>query len=118
MLRKSMRHAIDGIKHTFRYETNFKLHLIIFLVVVTLGNIYRITPTEWIAIILVSSLVISAELFNTAIENTLDWLEPNHHASVKIVKDICAGAVLVTTIGAVIVGLIIFGPHLLLQIGR
>jgi len=109
---KSFKHAIDGIIHTIRNERNFRIHLFILTFVVIFGIYFALTATEWLFITVISSMVLFAELINTAVENTLDWLEPGHHNVVKIVKDVCAGAVLVTAIGAIVMGIIIFTPHL------
>lgn len=108
---KSFRHAIDGVIHTIKNEANFRIHLVLMTVTVCFGLYFGITMTEWLFIIVISSMVLFAELINTAVENTLDWLEPGHHDVVKIVKDVCAGAVLVTAVGALIMGIIIFTPY-------
>lgn len=113
MFRKSMKHAIDGIIHTIMTERNFRIHLVLLTITTILGILLRIETVEWLSIIIIASMVLFSELINTAVENTLDWLEPNHHDTVKIVKDVCAGAVLVCAIGAAIVGSIIFIPHFL-----
>ncbi len=108
---KSFRHAIDGIIHTIINENNFRIHLVLLTLTICFGLYFKIETFEWLFIIVISSMVLFAELINTAVENTLDWLEPNHHDVVKVVKDVCAGAVLVTAIGAFIMGIIIFTPH-------
>lgn len=111
--KKSMHYAIDGIVHTLFHERNFRIHLVFLIGVTMLGLYYQLESYEWLAITLISTMVLMAEMFNTAIENTLDWLEPNHHEVVKIVKDICAGAVLVTAVGAIIIGILVFTPKLI-----
>jgi diacylglycerol kinase len=106
-----MKHAVDGLIFTIKSERNFRIHLVILFLTVIIGLLFGITNIEWLFITVISSVVLFAELINTAIEKFLDWLEPNHHDIVKIVKDVCAGAVLVSSMGAVIVGLIIFIPY-------
>ncbi len=113
MFKKSMRHAIDGIIYTFKSERNFRIHLCVYCFMIVLSFLLNIQIMEWLFLHLVSGLVIISEIFNTAIEKTLDWIEPNHHDVVKIVKDICAGGVLISAITAVIIGLIIFVPHII-----
>jgi len=113
MFQKSMKHAIDGIIYAIKSERNFQIHLILLTFTVIVGLFFSITTIEWLVIITISSMVLFAELINTAIERMLDWLEPNHHDVVKIVKDLCAGAVLVCSIGAFIIGMIIFIPYIL-----
>ena len=77
----------------------------------------RIRTIEWAILIVMISVVLSAELFNTALEATLDRVSVEEHPLAKIGKDVAAGAVFVCAIGAVIVGLLIFGPRLLALIG-
>lgn len=113
MFRKSMKHAIDGLIFTTISERNFKIHLSILSLVTIAGLFFHITTVEWLFIVVIGSMVLFSELINTAVEKTLDWLEPNHHDVVKIVKDICAGAVLVCAIGAAIIGIIIFIPYIM-----
>ncbi len=113
MIRKSMKHAIDGILFTLIHERNFQIHLVILTFTILAGLYYHLTDIEWMIITIISTMVLFSELINTAVENTLDWLEPNHHDVIKIVKDVCAGAVLVCAIGAVIIGVIIFLPHIM-----
>lgn len=111
MFRKSMKHAVDGIIFTMKSERNFQIHLVLLTITVLAGLFFGVTKIEWLFITVISSMVLFAELINTAVERTLDWLEPNHHDVVKIVKDVCAGAVLVCAIGAFIMGMIIFIPY-------
>lgn len=112
MFRKSMKHAVDGIIFTMKSERNFQIHLVLLTLTVIAGLFFKITTAEWLFVVVISSMVLFAELINTAVERTLDWLEPNHHDVVKIVKDVCAGAVLVCAIGAFIMGIIIFTPYI------
>jgi diacylglycerol kinase len=65
------------------------------------------------AILLAIIIVFFAEIMNTAFEKTLDLVEPNHHPQVKLIKDMAAGAVLITAVTAVAIGLVIFPPYLL-----
>lgn len=111
MLKKSMKHAIDGLIFTYQTERNFRIHTVALFLVVIAGFFFNVTSTEWILLLLVSALVLFAECINTAVEHTLDWIEPNYDEVVKRVKDICAGAVLITAIGAAIIGFIIFLPY-------
>ncbi len=111
MFRKSMKHAVDGIIFTIKSERNFKIHLVLLTLTVMAGLFFNITTIEWLFVTVISSMVLFAELINTAVERTLDWLEPNHHDVVKTVKDVCAGAVLVCAIGAFIMGMLIFIPY-------
>lgn len=110
---KSFGYALSGIGHAFKSQFNFRFHLIALLAVVIAGWYFHLTVTEWLWIIVVSVLVLTAELFNTAIEVLVDLVSPNIHPKAKIIKDVAAGAVLITAIGAVLTGLIIFIPKLI-----
>ena len=89
-----------------------KIHIFIMILVISAGIILKINKYEWIACILCFAIVISGELFNTAIETVVDMVMPYKNEKAKIVKDISAGAVLVLAIGAAICGLIIFIPKI------
>ena len=73
---------------------------------------FDISSTEWILLVLVGGFVLSAEAFNTAIEIDIDLTSPEYHPYARDTKDVAAGAVLVSAVTAAIVGLIIFGSHI------
>lgn len=101
-------------------ETNMKFHLVIGLIVVILGLLFSISPVEWIIIILCIALVISVELINTAIEDVCDAITAIHTDSYKKMgrpKDIGAGAVLIISLAASIIGIIVFTPYIMIAIG-
>lgn len=108
----SFKYAGEGIKEAFQTEQNLKIHFIIMILVIIAGFIYRISAIEWIACFILFGLVISLELINTAIETTVDIACPEKNPKAKIAKDVAAGAVLVSAIMSVIVGLIIFLPKI------
>lgn len=108
----SFKYAIQGILSSFKTERNMKIHIFIMILVISAGIILKINKYEWIACILCFAIVISGELFNTAIETVVDMVMPYKNEKAKIVKDISAGAVLVLAIGAAICGLIIFIPKI------
>ncbi|MDO4765400.1 MAG: diacylglycerol kinase family protein [Eubacteriales bacterium] len=112
-LKESFRYAISGIYFAFREERNFKVHSILAILAIFLATILQCNLTEWIIIILCIGIVMSAEIFNTAIENTMDWLDPQYNKYVKKVKDLAAGGVLVVSIAVAIVGLLIFVPKVI-----
>lgn len=105
-------YAWQGLKHVFKLELNFRIHLLIGLLVMIAGIILKLTLNEWLAVILVIGLVLVSEMFNTVVETLLDYLNPAIHPTAKIIKDISAGAVLVSALIAVIIGFIIFIPKL------
>ena len=109
---KTFKHAIDGLIWAFKNERNLKIHTVAAVFVFGLGLYLDIKTQYWIALFLCVGVVISAELINTAIEKTLDLLHPQISDKVKIIKDISAGAVLVLSIVAVVVGCLVFGKYL------
>jgi len=109
---KSFGYSFEGIAYAFKFEPNFRFHLVALIIVGILGWYYHLSPQEWLWIAAVSAVVIMAELFNTAIEVLVDLVSPDIHPKAKIVKDVASAAVLVASILAVITGLIIFIPKL------
>jgi diacylglycerol kinase (ATP) len=104
------RAALNGLVYTFRTQRHMRFHLYVVIVVVLLGIWLNIGHRELLAFLLTISLVIVAEMFNSAIEATVDLISPNYHPLAKFAKDISAGAVLITTIIAIVVGaLVILG---------
>ena len=109
----SFKYAFEGIFTGFKQEQNMKIHIAIMLLVIILGTVLKISVIEWIICIILFGVVISAELFNTAIEQTVNIAMPEINEKAKIAKDVSAGAVLVTAISATIIGLIIFVPKII-----
>ncbi len=109
---KSMGHAWRGLGLFFKTTHNAWVHLVIFAVVIFAGFYFKITQVEWFAIILVSGLVFMAEAFNTAMEIDIDLTSPDFHPRARDTKDVAAGAVLISAITAVVVGVFIFYPHI------
>ena len=109
---KSIRIALDGLKQVFISEPNARIHALITLVVAAAAGLFQISRGEWIALGLTVGLVWVAEIFNTAVEKLVDLASPEIHPTAKAIKDISAGAVLVSALTAVLVGILIFGPRL------
>ena len=108
----SFKYAIEGFISSFKTERNMKIHIFAMVLVIILGIYMRLTVIEWCFIIISIVLVISAELFNTAIETLVDMVSPEKNPKAKLVKDISAAAVLVFAIGAVAIGMIILIPKI------
>lgn len=109
----SFKHALRGIGIIFKTQHNAWVHAFVAIVVLVLGFIYSINEAEWGLIILSTAAVLAAEGFNTALEIDIDLTSPDYHPYARDTKDVAAGAVLLTVIGAVIVGLLIFVPKIL-----
>lgn len=110
---KSLGYAISGIIQCIQKERNIKIHLVFMFLVIICGFLFRLSITEWLVCILLFGLVISLELVNTAIEAVVDLCTLEYHPLAKIAKDTAAGAVLISAIASVVIGLIIFVPKIL-----
>lgn len=110
---KSFKYAFEGILTGIKEEQNMKIHIIIMILVIIFGIMLKINTTEWIICILLFGLVISMELMNTAIENTVNLITKEKNQQAKIAKDVAAGAVLASAIVSAIIGLMIFVPKIL-----
>lgn len=111
----SFKYALEGIKTAIKEEQNLKIHIIVMILVIIAGIIFKISQIEWIICIILFGFVISLELVNTAIENTVDLVTMEIKPKAKIAKDVAASAVLIAAITATIIGLIIFIPKILEQ---
>ena len=108
----SFKYAIQGFIVSFRTERNMKIHILIMILVILLGIFLKISKVEWIICIVLFAIVISGELFNTAIETTVDIAMPHRDKKAKLAKDVSAAAVLILAIASVIIGGIIFVPKI------
>jgi diacylglycerol kinase len=94
-----------------RHEPNMRFHLVAACGVLIAAAAFRLPLAEWAALIFAIVLVLLGEILNTAIEAVLDIVQPEWHQRVEVVKDLAAGAVLVTAIGATVIALIVFVPR-------
>lgn len=106
-------HAWHGVLHVVKHERNARIHLAVALVALSMGVWLEVTNAELAAIFFAVILVFLAEIVNTAIERTLDLIDIRENPRIKIIKDMAAGAVLVTAVAAAAMGLVIFLPHLM-----
>ena len=109
----SFKYAFTGIATSFKTEQNMKIHIFVMILVIIAGIVFKVSLLDWVILVIMFGLVISAELFNTALETIVDMITEEKNEKAKIAKDVAAGAVLVLAIGSVIVGLIIFIPKIL-----
>lgn len=110
---RSFSYAFRGVGIIFKTQHNAWVHGLVAVIVILLGLCFRISPGEWAVVILSITSVLAAEAFNTAMEIDMDLTSPNYHPYAKDTKDVAAGAVLLTVVGASVVGLIIFLPKIL-----
>ena len=94
-------------------QRNAWIHLLATICVLMVGFYFGFTKSEWCWIVLAIAIVWTAEAFNTAFEFLADAVSPEYHPLVGKAKDVAAGAVLISAIGSVVIGILIIGPHLL-----
>ena len=102
---KRLGFALKGIALTFRRESSFRTHVLVAVGVLVLLCIARPAPVWWAIVVVVTGLVLLAELFNSALETLTDHLHPDQHPEIGVAKDMAAGAVLVASAIAVLVGI-------------
>jgi diacylglycerol kinase len=107
-----MTHAIHGVLHVLKHERNARIHLMSAVVVLLAGLAMRLPLDQLTDVFFAIVLVFLAEIFNTAVERTLDLIDLEENRHIKIIKDMSAGAVLVTAAAAVMIGIFVFGPYL------
>lgn len=108
---RSIKHACDGVALMLGSQHNAWVHLTATVLVVTAGIAFGISNFEWCFLVVAIVMVWVAEALNSALEFLCDVASPDFHPLVKKAKDVAAGAVLLSAVGAVIVGLIIFVPY-------
>jgi len=108
---KSFGHAFRGLKYMLRNEQNFQLEVLMGFFVMILMFIFDIRGVEKVALFLVIFSVLAMEIINTIFERVVDILKPRVHPYAQLIKDIMAAAVLIASIGAIVIGFIIFYPY-------
>lgn len=109
---ESLNCAIDGILWAAKSERHIRYHFVAALAVVFLALFFRVTALEFFLLVLAAILVIFAELVNTAIELVVDLVSPDYHELARLAKDVAAGAVLVTSVGAMVLGYLVLSGHI------
>lgn len=111
-LLKSIANALRGVGTVFKEERNFRIQISAGVLVILLSFILSLSIVEKSILVLLVIIVLSLEMLNSILERFVDVLKPRVHSYVKDVKDIAAGAVLISSLGALTVGIIIFWPHI------
>ena len=111
-LLESFRYAFAGLAYALRTQRNTRIHLTIAAGAVALGLWLGLSLTQWAVLVLTIGSVLVSEMLNTVAETLVDLVSPGYHPLAKVVKDVTAGAVLLTAIISIIVGLLILGPPL------
>lgn len=110
---QSFRYALDGIGFAVKDNQNFRIHLVAAVIVVILSIVFKVGVFEMGILGVMILLVISTEMINTSIEEMTNLISREHSKEAKIAKDVAAGMVLLTSIGSVIVGVLIFMPYII-----
>ncbi len=109
---KSFGWAMNGLSTVWREEVNFRIEALVALAAIVLGAWLKFSSLEWIILSLCIVAVLASEMVNTAIEDLCDRVEPAHDPVIGKIKDIMAGFVLLVSIGALIIGVILFARYI------
>ena len=107
---KRFKYAKRGLFWLIRKDKNIRLHLFLFLILIVVSFLLKISFLEWAIVLVCSALVICLEALNTIIEDICDLIHPGFHSKIEKIKDVSAGVVLVASIFSLVVAIIIFAP--------
>jgi diacylglycerol kinase len=113
----SFGYAFAGLRYTYRTQRNFRIHLVIAILALAAGVLFGLSWVEWAVLAVMIVLVLAAEMANTMVEALVDLVTQEHHDLAAVAKDVSAGIVLLTAIGSVVVGGLVFLPKLLRMLG-
>ncbi|OGO50387.1 MAG: hypothetical protein A2Z30_00525 [Chloroflexi bacterium RBG_16_64_43] len=105
--------ALRGIAYAWRSQRNVRIQAAVAVAVVLVGAWLRVSSLEWALLVIAMAMVLTAELFNTAIEAVVDLVSPQTNPLAGAAKDACAAGVVVAVVGSVLLGLFVLGPPLL-----
>ncbi len=109
----SFKYAFEGILHALKFNQNLRIHIASAILVIVASIFFHVNPFEMGILGVMILLVISSEMVNTALEEMTNLIVTEHRKEAKIAKDVAAGMVLLTAIGSIIVGCLIFIPYIL-----
>lgn len=109
---RSFHFALAGLAYLLRTQRNARIEAAIGFLAVVAGAALGLSATEWAVLVLTICLVLILEGLNTALELAVDLASPDTHPKAKAAKDLAAGTVLIAAIGALVVGVLLFGPKL------
>lgn len=112
-LAQSFGYARDGVREALKLEPNFRIHVFMAIIFSLLGLFFGLTLVEWLLLLFAITFVITMELVNTVLEALVDLVSPEIHKKAKYAKDVSAAAVMLSAFSAIIVGIILFLPHLI-----
>lgn len=109
---RSFQYASAGVWWALRYNQNLRFHFGAAITVIILSIIFRINAFEMGVLGVMILVVICTEMINTVVEEMVDLITKEHHEEARIAKDVAAGMVLIASFGSIIVGFLVFGPHI------
>lgn len=110
-LKDSFSYAGEGFKFAYKNDQNFRIHLVAAFLVITLAIILQVERTDFLILLVMILLVLWAEMINTTVEKIVDLITQEHRVSAKVAKDVSSAMVLLTAVGAAIIGIYIFWPY-------
>lgn len=108
----SVKHAFDGLIWALKTQPNYRIHIILSLIAIVAGYIYKISYFEYLIIIFMITVGLVIETINTGLEQTTDAIDRKIREDIKIAKDVAAAAMLIYAVGAIIISVIIFVPKI------
>ena len=113
---RSFGFAFKGLRYAAKTQPNFRFHLVAGTIAVVMGFLFRLSTAEWLWLMASIAVVLITELLNTSLETLTDLVSPTYNEKAGHVKDIAAGAVVVAALFALITGIVIFLPKIILLI--
>lgn len=111
--KKSFHYALTGIDYALNSDQNLVIHFIVACIVIIASIVLGVSSFEMAILGLTILLVITTEMLNTSIEKAIDLVTKEHRTDAKIAKDVASGMVLIVALGSVVIGVLIFLPHIL-----
>lgn len=111
-------YAFHGLWYALRTQRNARVHLGVAIVVTIAGILLRVSTVEFALLYVAITVVFIAEMFNTVFEMCVDLVQPDYHPLARIAKDVAAGAVLLSAMLAVVIGIFVLGPHVWMLVKR
>ncbi len=105
--------AVKGLQYLLATQHNARIHLVATILVIAVAFYFQLAAAEWVLLLIVVGMVWAAEAVNTALELLIDLVSPQKHPLAGHAKDVAAAAVLITAMVAVLVGVILFLPHII-----
>lgn len=105
--------AFAGIHHCFKAGLNFRVQILLAVLVNLAAFLMKVSSAEWVVLLICTALVLSLEMMNTAVEKLCDLYTKEFHPGIKVIKDISAGAVLLSALLATVTGVVIFLPKII-----